>query len=169
MRIFSLNPLMKQTPEKLNTAGLKTFTQKSAHTSKRIQTQKTQKGGLPHAPTASALLTEHTDWPGLKFINTRHTRSLKRLHRSMPRAVWYYKPRASAADLLKLRREHWTIENKLHWIRTPSFKRMPHASEPVCSLKPWQLCETPQSPSYDSQDFTDALQLLQNLNSQLTS
>ena len=25
--------------------------------------------------------------------------------------------KASAADLLKLRREHWTIENKRHWVR----------------------------------------------------
>ncbi|MDE0398815.1 MAG: transposase [Candidatus Poribacteria bacterium] len=24
---------------------------------------------------------------------------------------------ASAKDLLKLRREHWTIENKVHWVR----------------------------------------------------
>ncbi|MCY4569827.1 MAG: transposase, partial [Candidatus Poribacteria bacterium] len=30
--------------------------------------------------------------------------------------------RASAADLLKLRREHWTIENKLHWIRDAVFR-----------------------------------------------
>ena len=30
--------------------------------------------------------------------------------------------RASASDLLKLRREHWTIENKLHWIRDTVFQ-----------------------------------------------
>ena len=30
--------------------------------------------------------------------------------------------RASAADLLKLRREHWTIENKLHWVRDAVFQ-----------------------------------------------
>ena len=29
--------------------------------------------------------------------------------------------RASAADLLKLCREHWTIENKLHWVRDAVF------------------------------------------------
>ena len=29
--------------------------------------------------------------------------------------------RASAADLLKLCREHWTIENKLHWVRDVVF------------------------------------------------
>ena len=30
--------------------------------------------------------------------------------------------RASATDLLKLRREHWTIENKLHWVRDTVFR-----------------------------------------------
>ena len=30
--------------------------------------------------------------------------------------------RASAADLLKLCREHWTIENKIHWVRDAVFR-----------------------------------------------
>ena len=40
--------------------------------------------------------------------------------RSMASQVLHLK-KASAEDLLKLRQQHWTIENKLHWVRDVIF------------------------------------------------
>lgn len=77
--------------------------------------------------TASTLLTEHTDWPGLQQVYqyTTHQKSEKtgqvKCHAQY--GITSLTPqRASAADLSKLRREHWTIENKLHWIRDAVFQ-----------------------------------------------
>ena len=77
--------------------------------------------------TASALLTEHIDWPGLQQVYqyTTHQKSKKTAHVKchVQYGITSLTPqRASAADLLKLRREHWTIENKLHWIRDTVFQ-----------------------------------------------
>ena len=77
--------------------------------------------------TASTLLTEHTDWPGLQQVYqyTTHQTSEKTGHvkcHTQYGITSLTPQRASAADLIKLRREHWTIENKLHWIRDTVFQ-----------------------------------------------
>jgi len=77
--------------------------------------------------TASTLLTQHADWPGLQQVYqyTTHQTSKKTAHVKchVQYGITSLTPeRASAADLLKLRREHWTIENKLHWIRDVVFQ-----------------------------------------------
>ena len=77
--------------------------------------------------TASALLTEHTDWPGLQQVYqyTTHQKCKKtaQVKCHVQYGITSLTPeRASAADLLKLRREHSTIENKLHWIRDTVFQ-----------------------------------------------
>ncbi len=77
--------------------------------------------------TASTLLTQHTHWPGLQQVYqyTTHQKSKKtqRVKCHVQYGITSLTPqRASATDLLKLRREHWTIENKLHWIRDTVFR-----------------------------------------------
>ena len=77
--------------------------------------------------TASTLLTEHTDSPGLQQVYqyTTHQRyqNTGEVKCHVQYGITSLTPqRASAADLLKLRREHWTIENKLHWIRDAVFR-----------------------------------------------
>ncbi len=77
--------------------------------------------------TASTLLTEHTNWPGLQQVYqyTTHQKCKKteRVKCYTQYGITSLTPeRASAADLLKLRREHWTIENKLHWVRDTVFQ-----------------------------------------------
>ena len=77
--------------------------------------------------TASTLLTQHTDWPGLQQVYqyTTHQRYQNTGHVKchVQYGITSLTPqRASAADLLKLRREHWTIENKLHWVRDAVFQ-----------------------------------------------
>ena len=77
--------------------------------------------------TASTLLNEHTHWPGLQQVYqyTTHQKSQKtgQVKCHVQYGITSLTPqRASAADLLKLRREHWTIENKRHWVRDTVFQ-----------------------------------------------
>ena len=77
--------------------------------------------------TASTLLTEHTHWPGLQqvyqYTTQQKSKRTGRVKCHVQYGITSLTPeRASAADLLKLRREHWTIENKLHWVRDTVFQ-----------------------------------------------
>ena len=101
-----------------NEAHLQTFTDTET-TKGRITTR---------TLTASTLLTEYTDWPGLQQVYQYTTQqTCKKTGKPVKRHVQYgitslTPQRASAADLLKLRREHWAIENKLHWVRDTVFR-----------------------------------------------
>ena len=77
--------------------------------------------------TASTLLTEHTNWPGLQqvyqYTTEQKCKSTGQVKSNVQYGITSLTPeRASAADLLKLRREHWMIENKLHWVRDTVFQ-----------------------------------------------
>ena len=77
--------------------------------------------------TTSTLLTEHTDWPGLQQVYQYTTRQEQKNTGQVKSHVQYGitslpPERASAADLLTLRRQHWTIENKRHWVRDAVFR-----------------------------------------------
>ena len=78
--------------------------------------------------TTSTLLTEHINWPGLQQVYQDTTQQEcpqtgKPVKSHVQSGITSLTPeRASAADLLKLRREHWTIENKLHWVRGTVFQ-----------------------------------------------
>ena len=77
--------------------------------------------------TTSTLLTQHTHWPGLQqvyqYITHQKQKSTAHVKCHVQYGITSLSPEhASAADLLKLRREHWTIENKLHWIRDVVFQ-----------------------------------------------
>ena len=77
--------------------------------------------------TASTLLTEDSNWPGLQQVYQYTTHQKQKNTGSVKGHTQYgitslTPERASAGDLLKLRREHWTIENKLHWIRDTVFR-----------------------------------------------
>ena len=74
----------------------------------------------------STLLTHDTDWPGLAqvyeyHIERRNTQTGKITHQTQYGITSLTPEKASAEDLLKLRRGHWTIENKLHWVRDVIF------------------------------------------------
>ncbi len=72
--------------------------------------------------TASTALNEYIDWPGVRQVfECTYTR--KNLRTGEVACQTHYgitslEPnRATAADLLRLKRGHWAIENKSHWIR----------------------------------------------------
>lgn len=75
---------------------------------------------------ASTELVGYTDWPGLAqtlCIERRVTeRQTGETHVEIAYAVTSLTPRrATPAHLLTLWREHWHIENKLHWVRDVTF------------------------------------------------
>jgi predicted transposase YbfD/YdcC len=75
---------------------------------------------------ASAELVGYSAWPGLgQALCLERTVTLKasgRVRREVAYAVTSLPPaRATPAQLLRLWREHWHIENKLHWVRDVTF------------------------------------------------
>jgi predicted transposase YbfD/YdcC len=75
---------------------------------------------------ASAILAGYTDWPGLQQVMRLERRTLNKqkqiLHHEVVYGVTSLSPeRASPDQLLKLWREHWHIENKLHYVRDVTF------------------------------------------------
>lgn len=72
--------------------------------------------------TASTLLTDYIKWPGLaqvyQYQSQRENTKTGEITYQTQYGITSLSPEiASAEDLLKLRREHWTIENKVHWVR----------------------------------------------------
>ena len=75
---------------------------------------------------SSTLLTPETDWPGPTqvyeyHIQRQHIQTGEITHHKQSGITSLPPEKASAEDLLKLRREHWSIENKLHWVRDVIF------------------------------------------------
>ena len=80
---------------------------------------------------------------------------------------------SSDADLLKLRREHWTLENKLHWVRDTVFQEdastvrtgtLPQVMAALRNTAISVLRFSGRTKSLTHYNFSP-----QNLNSQLTS
>ena len=72
--------------------------------------------------TASTLLNDYITWPALaqvyQYRVQRENAKTGEYSSQTQYGITSLTPeKASAEDLLKLRREHWTIENKLHWVR----------------------------------------------------
>jgi predicted transposase YbfD/YdcC len=72
--------------------------------------------------TASTALTGYIKWPGLaqvyQYHSQRENTKTGEISYQTQYGITSLSPEvASAKDLLKLRREHWTIENKVHWVR----------------------------------------------------
>jgi predicted transposase YbfD/YdcC len=74
--------------------------------------------------TASTALNAYLTWPGAKqvFQIVRTVRHQGKLTTQVRYGVTSLGPdRASAAALLRHRRGHWAIENRLHWVRDVTF------------------------------------------------
>ena len=72
--------------------------------------------------TVSTLLTDYINWPGLaqvyQYRSQRENTKTDEITYQTQYGITSLAPEvASAEDLLKLRRGHWTIENKVHWVR----------------------------------------------------
>ena len=77
--------------------------------------------------TCSTMLNEYLDWPGLQqvFEYTTERKNIAtgevEIYKQYGNLTSLSPQRATAADLLKYKRGHWSIENKSHWIRDTVF------------------------------------------------
>ena len=102
-------------------------TEEDAHLDEHTDVEKARGCITTRKVTASTLLTEHIDWPGLSQVYRYETHKENKKTREISRHTQYcitsLSPEvASAKDLLKLQRGHWTIENKVHWVRDTAFR-----------------------------------------------
>lgn len=77
----------------------------------------------------------HFDWPGLQQacrIERTCVQNGKTTTEVSYAITSLHPSRASAADLLSLNRGHWSIENRLHWVRDVSF------GEDTCGMRTGQ-------------------------------
>ena len=94
----------------------------------RHTTEETQRGVLTtRTLRASTLLNEHLNSPGLEQVyeyqtHRKHLATGKISHDTQYGITSLTPEKATAKDLLTLRRGHWTIENKLHWTRDVIFR-----------------------------------------------
>ena len=101
-------------------------TQEGAHLDRHTTVETTRGFTTTRTVRTSTLLTPHSDWPGLAQvyeyrINRVDTKTAEITHYTQYGITSLTPEEATAEDLLKLRRDHWTIENKLHWIRDTVF------------------------------------------------
>ncbi len=74
--------------------------------------------------TASTLLVEQLDWPGVRqiFRLERERRINGKSTRETAYGITSLPPdRVDATRLLELTRKHWHVENRLHWVRDMTF------------------------------------------------
>ncbi len=74
--------------------------------------------------TSTTLLNEHIDWPGVKQVcrivrtTVRKGTTTKEVQYAITSAG---RDRADASRLMTWWRNHWGIENKIHWVRDETF------------------------------------------------
>ena len=72
--------------------------------------------------TASTALNTYLQWPGVAQVfeytyQRKHPRTGETSSQTQYGITSLESHRASASDLMALRRGHWAIENKSHWVR----------------------------------------------------
>ena len=97
-------------------------TEAGAHLDTHTDVQTTHGFTTTRTLTASTLLTDYIKWPGLAQVyqyrcQRENNKTGEITYQTQYGISSLTVEVASAKDLLKLRREHWTIENKVHWVR----------------------------------------------------
>ena len=120
-------PLSETDPPEIEARRFENLhTQADAHLDRHTQRETAHGFTTTRTLRCSTLLTSESDWPGLAqvyeyHIKRHHIHTGEITHQTQYGITSLPPEKASAKDLLKLRRDHWTIENKLHWIRDVIF------------------------------------------------
>ena len=120
-------PLSETDPPEVNARRFENLhTQAEAHLDRHTDVETAHGFTTTRTLRSSTLLTPETDWPGLAqvyeyHIHRQHTQTREITHYKQYGITSLLPEKATAEDLLKLRREHWSIENKLHWVRDVIF------------------------------------------------
>jgi predicted transposase YbfD/YdcC len=101
-------------------------TQEGAHLDRHTAVETAHGFTTTRTLRTSTLLTPYSDWPGLAQvyeyrISRINTKTAQITHHTQYGITSLTPEQATAEDLLTLRRNHWTIENKVHWIRDTVF------------------------------------------------
>ena len=102
-------------------------TEEGAHLDTHTDVEKARGCITTRTVTASTLLTDYIDWPGLaqvyRYQTYREKTKTGEISHHTQYCITSLAPEAaSAKDLLKLQRGHWTIENKVHWVRDTALR-----------------------------------------------
>ena len=102
-------------------------TEEGAHLDTHTDVEKARGGITTRTVTASTVLTDYINWPGIAQVYHYQTHKENTKTGEVSRHTQYcitsLSPEvASAKDLIKLQRGHWTIENKVHWVRDTAFR-----------------------------------------------
>jgi len=97
-------------------------TQETAHLDTHIHVETAHGFTTTRTLTASTLLNDYINWPGLaqvyQYRTQRENTKTGEITSQTQYGITSLTPEKTSAEaLLKLRREHWTIENKVHWLR----------------------------------------------------
>ena len=121
-------PLSETDPPEVDARRFENLhTQADAHLDRHIDLETAHGFTTTRTLRCSTLLTPDTDWPGLaqvyEYHIQRHNTNMGEITHQTQYGITSLTPeKASAEDLLKIRRGHWTIENKLHWVRDVIFE-----------------------------------------------
>ena len=116
-------PLSETDPTQVENRRFKNLhTQEGAHLHTYTHVETSHGFTTTRTLTASTLLTDYINWPGLaqvyQYQSQRENTKTHQITSQTQYGITSLSPQVvSAEDLLKLRREHWTIENKVHWVR----------------------------------------------------
>ncbi|MYA69599.1 ISAs1 family transposase [Candidatus Poribacteria bacterium] len=122
------NPLSQTDPPEVEKRRFENLhTEAEAHLDAHTNVEEARGCITTRKVTASTLLTDHINWPGLAQVYRYETHKAHTKTGQTQRQTQYcmtsLSPEvASAKDLLKLQRGHWTIENKVHWVRDTTFR-----------------------------------------------
>ena len=102
-------------------------TEEGAHLDTHTDVQKARGCIITRTVTASTVLTDYINWPGIaqvyRYQTHRENTKTGEVSRHTQYCITSLSPEvASAKDLIKLQRGHWTIENKVHWVRDTAFR-----------------------------------------------
>ena len=102
-------------------------TQEGAHLDTHTNVEKARGYITTRTVTASTVLTDYIDWPGLtqvyRYQTHRENAKTGEVSSHTQYCITSLLPEvASAKDLLKLQRGHSTIENKVHWVRDTALR-----------------------------------------------
>ena len=121
-------PLSETDPPEVNTRRFENLhTQAEAHLDRHTNVETAHGFTTTRTLRTSTLLTPDADWPGLAqvyeyHIQRHHTQTAEITQQTQYGITSLTSEKASAEDLLRIRRGHWSIENKLHWIRDVIFE-----------------------------------------------
>ena len=102
-------------------------TEEGAHLHTHTDVEKARGYITTRTVTASTMLTDYINWPGIaqvyRYETHRENTKTGEISRHTQYCITSLSPEgASAKDLLKLQRGHWTIENKVHWVRDTALR-----------------------------------------------